>query len=141
MQRRKFIAGLGSMAAWPVVARGQQRALPVTAFLFPRLPSRVDLCGWIGESAATVPARHDASCHGRRAFTGRSPRGQANRMNSASLPRSRARGFTLAGAEEDRRAGGSPTYAWVHVSRCSAPVLSTNATIAPRCRRHTQSAG
>src|SRR6516162_8200448 len=33
MRRREFIAGLGSVAAWPAAVRGQQPAVPVVGYL------------------------------------------------------------------------------------------------------------
>jgi putative tryptophan/tyrosine transport system substrate-binding protein len=35
MRRREFVAGLGSAAAWPVVARAQQQTVPVVGYLIP----------------------------------------------------------------------------------------------------------
>jgi putative tryptophan/tyrosine transport system substrate-binding protein len=50
MRRRDFIAGLGSVAVWSVVGRGQQSAVPTIGFLSSRSP---------GESAGVVAAFKD----------------------------------------------------------------------------------
>jgi hypothetical protein len=40
MRRREFIAGLGSAAAWPVVAQAQQSAVPMIGYRRSRGPIR-----------------------------------------------------------------------------------------------------
>jgi putative tryptophan/tyrosine transport system substrate-binding protein len=64
MRRREFIAGLGSAAAWPLVARAQQPAMPVIAFLVlgPVTPTGPAFLQGLAE-AGYVPWRNVAFYH------------------------------------------------------------------------------
>ena len=52
MRRREFIAGLGSAAAWPVVARAQQKTVPVIGYLDSRSAERTGRAAYLRRSLA-----------------------------------------------------------------------------------------
>jgi putative ABC transport system substrate-binding protein len=67
MQRRDFIAGLGSAAAWPMAARAQRATVPVIGFLGPDATAwsswtaafleRLRVLGWIEGRTVTIEYR------------------------------------------------------------------------------------
>jgi putative ABC transport system substrate-binding protein len=70
VRRREFIAGLGSAAAWPLVARGQQPAIPVLGFVsfgqreaalqsswYPAFHERLRDLGWVPSRNLSIEYR------------------------------------------------------------------------------------
>jgi ABC-type uncharacterized transport system substrate-binding protein len=69
MRRREFIAGLGSVAAWPMVARAQQAAMPVIgwlstrnsetdAYVLPAFRRGLNRHGYVEERNVTIEYRY-----------------------------------------------------------------------------------
>jgi putative ABC transport system substrate-binding protein len=75
MRRRVFIAGLGSAAAWPMMARAQQPSVSVVGYLSPQsgdddykiitdpfFPQGLKENGYVEGQNPTLPKRWPRSC-------------------------------------------------------------------------------
>jgi hypothetical protein len=47
MRRREIIVGLGSLVAWPLAVRAQQRAVPVIGFVNSGSAGNLNLAEWL----------------------------------------------------------------------------------------------
>jgi hypothetical protein len=71
MRRRKFIAGLGSAAVWPLVARAQQLTVPVIGYLSSGVqqPSLRMFLGGLGQAGYSEGKNVPSNTAGRRDST------------------------------------------------------------------------
>jgi hypothetical protein len=110
IRRREFIAGLGGSVVWPIVARAQQRALPVIGYLrsiASSLLAGTNKINLLGTNFGVMPTARPAQDNIKDNKWTASPRPQGSPlMRSGGLPRpgprqaqvsGRSRGICVAG--------------------------------------------